>query len=191
MGSCQHQGDARLLLSHQHSAKREQREEKWLSIDSYKQSCAVTSCFQLTHHSLLVSAPLYSSTLGFGMEATLLLVVGFSHTKGVAITFLVLAVGFSGFAISGGTIFLFFCVLHTFCFMHQLRHYQYPKFPLFLVRTTCWIFTISYHLCTNILSTLPHKVSMSTIWTLHHAMLVSSWVSPMVWALCLVWFAHL
>ncbi|KAJ3608451.1 hypothetical protein NHX12_025498 [Muraenolepis orangiensis] len=37
---------------------------------------------------------------GFGMEATFLLVVGFSHTKGVAITFLVLAVGFSGFAIS-------------------------------------------------------------------------------------------
>lgn len=38
---------------------------------------------------------------GFGMEATLLLVVGFSHTKVVAISFLVLAVGFSGFAISG------------------------------------------------------------------------------------------
>uniref|UniRef100_A0AAY4C8E5 Vesicular glutamate transporter 1 n=1 Tax=Denticeps clupeoides TaxID=299321 RepID=A0AAY4C8E5_9TELE len=38
---------------------------------------------------------------GFGMEATFLLVVGFSHTKGVAISFLVLAVGFSGFAISG------------------------------------------------------------------------------------------
>ncbi|XP_056137822.1 vesicular glutamate transporter 3 [Lampris incognitus] len=38
---------------------------------------------------------------GFGMEATLLLVVGFSHTRGVAISFLVLAVGFSGFAISG------------------------------------------------------------------------------------------
>ncbi|XP_034843172.1 vesicular glutamate transporter 3 isoform X2 [Mirounga leonina] len=38
---------------------------------------------------------------GFGMEATLLLVVGFSHTKEVAISFLVLAVGFSGFAISG------------------------------------------------------------------------------------------
>uniref|UniRef100_S4RB93 Solute carrier family 17 member 6a n=1 Tax=Petromyzon marinus TaxID=7757 RepID=S4RB93_PETMA len=38
---------------------------------------------------------------GFGMEATLLLVVGFSHGKGIAITFLVLAVGFSGFAISG------------------------------------------------------------------------------------------
>lgn len=35
------------------------------------------------------------------MEATLLLVVGYSHTKGVAISFLVLAVGFSGFAISG------------------------------------------------------------------------------------------
>ncbi|NXR98870.1 VGLU3 protein, partial [Oxylabes madagascariensis] len=38
---------------------------------------------------------------GFGMEATLLLIVGYSHTKGVAISFLVLAVGFSGFAISG------------------------------------------------------------------------------------------
>lgn len=38
------------------------------------------------------------------MEATLLLVVGFSHTKGIAITFLVLAVGFSGFAISGESI---------------------------------------------------------------------------------------
>lgn len=38
---------------------------------------------------------------GFGMEATLLLVVGYSHTKGMAISFLVLAVGFSGFAISG------------------------------------------------------------------------------------------
>ncbi|KAK1794726.1 hypothetical protein P4O66_009886 [Electrophorus voltai] len=39
--------------------------------------------------------------VGFGMEATFLLVVGFSHTKGVAISFLILAVGFSGFAISG------------------------------------------------------------------------------------------
>ena len=35
------------------------------------------------------------------MEATLLLVVGYSHSKGMAISFLVLAVGFSGFAISG------------------------------------------------------------------------------------------
>lgn len=41
------------------------------------------------------------SSVGFGMEATLLLVVGYSHSKGVAISFLVLAVGFSGFAISG------------------------------------------------------------------------------------------
>lgn len=41
------------------------------------------------------------SLSGFGMEATLLLVVGYSHSKGVAISFLVLAVGFSGFAISG------------------------------------------------------------------------------------------
>lgn len=41
------------------------------------------------------------ASAGFGMEATLLLVVGYSHSKGVAISFLVLAVGFSGFAISG------------------------------------------------------------------------------------------
>lgn len=47
--------------------------------------------------------PSFNLTLfsGFGMEATLLLVVGYSHSKGVAISFLVLAVGFSGFAISG------------------------------------------------------------------------------------------
>ncbi|XP_059829954.1 vesicular glutamate transporter 2.2 [Hypanus sabinus] len=38
---------------------------------------------------------------GFGLEATFLLVVGYSHSKGVAISFLVMAVGFSGFAISG------------------------------------------------------------------------------------------
>ncbi|XP_039551984.1 vesicular glutamate transporter 1-like [Passer montanus] len=38
---------------------------------------------------------------GFGMEATLLLVVGYSRSRAVAISFLVLAVGFSGFAISG------------------------------------------------------------------------------------------
>lgn len=44
---------------------------------------------------------LYVLMTGFGMEATLLLVVGFSHTRAVAISFLVLAVGFSGFAISG------------------------------------------------------------------------------------------
>lgn len=44
---------------------------------------------------------------GFGMEATLLLVVGYSHTRGVAISFLVLAVGFSGFAISGKILFLY------------------------------------------------------------------------------------
>lgn len=43
------------------------------------------------------------SFTGFGMEATLLLVVGFSHTRAVAISFLILAVGFSGFAISGDT----------------------------------------------------------------------------------------
>lgn len=51
----------------------------------------------------ITSCALSYPITGFGMEATLLLVVGFSHTRGVAITFLVLAVGFSGFAISGIT----------------------------------------------------------------------------------------
>lgn len=42
------------------------------------------------------------------MEATLLLIVGYSKSKGMAISFLVLAVGFSGFAISGeSTLWLF------------------------------------------------------------------------------------
>uniref|UniRef100_A0A3Q2VX05 Vesicular glutamate transporter 1 n=1 Tax=Haplochromis burtoni TaxID=8153 RepID=A0A3Q2VX05_HAPBU len=75
-------------------------------------------CRSWTFYLLLISQPAYfeevfgfeiskvtSKTvifpLGFGMEATLLLVVGYSHTKGIAISFLVLAVGFSGFAISG------------------------------------------------------------------------------------------
>lgn len=38
---------------------------------------------------------------GFGMEAVFLMVVGSSSSKGIAITALCLAVGFSGFAISG------------------------------------------------------------------------------------------
>lgn len=52
---------------------------------------------------LLLTDLLLPSFIGFGMEATLLLVVGFSHTRAVAISFLILAVGFSGFAISGDT----------------------------------------------------------------------------------------
>ena len=62
---------------------------------------------------------------GFGMEATLLLVVGYSHTRGVAISFLVLAVGFSGFAISGKILFLKKCtcnilILKKFIFYFPL-----------------------------------------------------------------------
>lgn len=45
------------------------------------------------------------------MEATLLLVVGYSHSKGVAISFLVLAVGFSGFAISGFCLHIHFYLI--------------------------------------------------------------------------------
>lgn len=48
-----------------------------------------------------VLTKLFLLFLGFGMEASLLLIVGYSHSKGMAISFLVLAVGFSGFAISG------------------------------------------------------------------------------------------
>ena len=47
------------------------------------------------------------------MEATLLLVVGFSHTKGVAISFLVLAVGFSGFAISGKSVSVIYFIVFS------------------------------------------------------------------------------
>ena len=57
----------------------------------------------LSHYALSSSLVWSCVSTGFGMEATLLLVVGFSHTRGVAISFLVLAVGFSGFAISGIT----------------------------------------------------------------------------------------
>jgi ACS family sodium-dependent inorganic phosphate cotransporter-like MFS transporter 6/7/8 len=39
--------------------------------------------------------------LGFGLEAVFLLVVAFAKTPPVAIAFLTIAVGFSGFAISG------------------------------------------------------------------------------------------
>jgi hypothetical protein len=38
---------------------------------------------------------------GFGLEAVFLLVVAFAKTPPVAIAFLTIAVGFSGFAISG------------------------------------------------------------------------------------------
>lgn len=48
------------------------------------------------------------------MEATLLLVVGYSHSKGMAISFLVLAVGFSGFAISGEPPFLVLLITSSY-----------------------------------------------------------------------------
>lgn len=69
---------------------------------------------------------------GFGMEATLLLVVGFSHTRGIAISFLVLAVGFSGFAISGITISapkkpVFHQKSKSFGFVWRLGHLKTPK----------------------------------------------------------------
>lgn len=65
---------------------------------------------------------------GFGMEATLLLVVGYSHTRGVAISFLVLAVGFSGFAISGKILFKKICPCNTLTFVSDKKsvHSTFP-----------------------------------------------------------------
>ncbi|ELK28589.1 Vesicular glutamate transporter 1, partial [Myotis davidii] len=61
-------------------------------------------CRSWTFYLLLISQPAYFEEV-FGFEISknskMLLVVGYSHSKGVAISFLVLAVGFSGFAISG------------------------------------------------------------------------------------------
>lgn len=62
------------------------------------------------------------------MEATLLLVVGYSHSKGVAISFLVLAVGFSGFAISGFWIhkcfyLIFFPSVHLYVVISRIIRY--------------------------------------------------------------------
>lgn len=125
------------------------------------------------------------------MEATLLLVVGFSHTKGVAITFLVLAVGFSGFAISGETkAFALHCTARrflNFALMHPCR----TQFCYFFGNECMQDKTshLQWRLCVWFFFLL--KVLMSTIWTLLHAMPVSSWVSPTVWAPCPAWFAHL
>ncbi|XP_015420937.1 PREDICTED: vesicular glutamate transporter 1 [Myotis davidii] len=66
-------------------------------------------CRSWTFYLLLISQPAYFeevfgfeiSKVGPGDGCKMLLVVGYSHSKGVAISFLVLAVGFSGFAISG------------------------------------------------------------------------------------------
>lgn len=71
------------------------------------------------------------------MEATLLLVVGFSHTKGVAITFLVLAVGFSGFAISGETkAFALHCTARSSLILHLCIHAGH-SFVIFLETNVC------------------------------------------------------
>lgn len=98
---CQYWGNVRLLLSQQHSVKRKNSMKKNGLCLTY---ISMLQWESFLNH-MLLSVLFYFSASGFGMEATLLLVVGFSHTKGVAITFLVLAVGFSGFAISGKTIF--------------------------------------------------------------------------------------
>lgn len=66
--------------------------------DIFIQNYSVTETLSYLFYCVMIVC---GHVAGFGMEATLLLVVGFSHTKGVAISFLVLAVGFSGFAISG------------------------------------------------------------------------------------------
>lgn len=84
---------------------------------------------------------------GFGMEATLLLVVGFSHTRGVAISFLVLAVGFSGFAISGDLNSVKYIkkkIIKKQQFVHINRkvHFMASLFP-FRTDPTCLCFLLS------------------------------------------------
>ena len=75
----------------------------------------------VTHERVLNLMPgFFTIFQGFGMEATLLLVVGYSHSKGVAISFLVLAVGFSGFAISGKIIPLL--LIHYFIIRDRTFH---------------------------------------------------------------------
>ena len=53
---------------------------------------------------------------GFGMEAVFLLGVSFARDTATSIVCLTIAVGFSGFAISGQIFFLFFFFLR-FCFV--------------------------------------------------------------------------
>uniref|UniRef100_H0VDT5 Solute carrier family 17 member 8 n=1 Tax=Cavia porcellus TaxID=10141 RepID=H0VDT5_CAVPO len=86
---------------------------------------------------------------GFGMEATLLLVVGFSHTKGVAISFLVLAVGFSGFAISG----------------FNVNHLDIaPRYASILMGISNGVGTLSGMVCPLIVGAMTrHKVTASPV----------------------------
>lgn len=94
------------------------------------------------------------------MEATLLLVVGFSHTRGVAISFLVLAVGFSGFAISGITPS---APKKYLCFTFNLRLLNLKckafilKLELKTFNSTGWMLQICYFLlCVLYCITAPY-----------------------------------
>lgn len=93
---------------------------------------------------------------GFGLEATFLLVVGFSHTKGVAISFLVLAVGFSGFAISGKQVYLplyFFRIFFAVIFSVQLSGFNVnhldiaPRYASILMGISNGVGTLSGMVC--------------------------------------------
>lgn len=55
----------------------------------------------MTPYMSATSTPEYSFITGFGLEATFLLIVGFTPSRQVAVACLILAVGSSGFAISG------------------------------------------------------------------------------------------
>lgn len=171
-----------------------------------------------------LNSMLWSSTLkhdlrvlmtGFGMEATLLLVVGFSHTRAVAISFLVLAVGFSGFAISGITTCVELFQIWTkkgICLEAQpaetslsssltLWNKISPGGRWYSMQTySCIIkmhifpkglqehLLLSHHPILTVKSLL--QVLMSIIWILPHATPVSWWEFPMVWERFLEWCAH-
>lgn len=107
----------------------------------------ITTIKSVTHERVLTwCLVFFTISQGFGMEATLLLVVGYSHSKGVAISFLVLAVGFSGFAISGKIILLLlmhYFILRDITFHFVCIHWQ--KFRTYLWIQILFVITTNYN----------------------------------------------
>lgn len=151
---------------------------------------------------------------GFGMEATLLLVVGFSHTRAVAISFLVLAVGFSGFAISGISSFFRRTVLDVHVkpagFVWRLSRQRDIFVSIVYVlkwkKSSYFSGAVQTYSCITEMQTFPRNSValaspcpycvtsrpqglMSIIWTLLLATQVSWWGFLMVWGHFLEWCA--
>lgn len=135
------------------------------------------------------------------MEATLLLVVGYSHSKGVAISFLVLAVGFSGFAISGENRESEACgnlgsVVGNFLPGSGRSPPSHAKGRLERapergeVGVGEGMEQESLEGNSGVIPPgSPCQGSMSTTWTSPRATPASSWAFPMAWAHCRAWCA--